>query len=558
MAVSVRVQPGWLAAGAAVCLLGIGGMWRLWQLQGMRGWHYQALADQNRLLTVVQRAPRGLIYDRENRIVAGNQVQYGQAVTRDEQYQEDPLAREDALALMATSPATLRQHYVREYPYGPILAPILGYVQSAKLSSDRVNGQMGIERAQQETLLGKDGFIRYERNAHGEATRMLTQQDVVPGSPLHLTIDAELSRVAFDALGDQRGAVIVSDPQTGELLAVVSKPSFVPYHDATDWQAATLSAQLSQDQVAPSIPAALEFPNNPFLFRPVAAVYPPGSVFKIVTALAGLELGAITQSTTVRDEGVLTVGEYTYQNWYWRQFGRTEGDIEVVRALARSNDIFFYKVAEWLGPQKLADFARLFSYGERTGIGIAGEQAGIIPDPQWKQQRFGEQWFLGNTYHMGIGQGDVLVTPIQVHTMMTMMATGGRSCRPRLRLDETVSCSEISLQPASIHTVQEGLREACQPGGTGVPFFQVPYDVLCKTGTAEFGAANEKDARPTHGWFVAAVSKTPRSEVVEGAFQPEIVITVVVESDEKDVYKEGSQDAAPIARVVADWWLAHE
>lgn len=277
-----------------------------------------------------------------------------------------------------------------------------------------------------------------------------------------------------------------------------------------------------------------------------------------MTALAGLEYGSFDRDTTVDDEGVLTVGDYSYENWYWRQYGGTEGVISIVRAIARSNDIFFYKAAEWTGPQRLADFARLMNLGQSTKSGLPGEQAGLVPDPIWKQQHFGETWFLGNTYHMGIGQGDVLVTPIQLQTIVSAVAARGRLCRPQLLLDNAPICQELSLQDESLAIVKEGMRQACQSGGTGFPFFDAEYEVMCKTGTAEFGEANEQGYRPTHGLFALAVTKQPRdSELSAVELQTDIVITVLVESDDHDLYKEGSQDAAPVARTIADWWWAN-
>ena len=280
-------------------------------------------------------------------------------------------------------------------------------------------GRTGLERIFNDVLAGHDGLQVYERNAYGQPTRLLAQQPAQKGEDLTLSLDLELSRQAFSALGAQRGAVIVSEPKTGKILAMVSKPSFLPVSTSSPEEQAAWQTEIAQGQVAASLVDALDHQQNPFLFRPIAAVYPPGSIFKIVTALAGLEYQTFTPETTVVDEGVLTVGEYSYANWYWRQYGQAEGTISIIRALARSNDIFFYKAAEWTGPQKLAEFARLMNLGKPTQIGLPGEQAGLVPDPAWKQQHFGENWYLGNTYHMGIGQGDVLVTPIQLQMVMS-------------------------------------------------------------------------------------------------------------------------------------------
>lgn len=507
-------------------------------------------AQDNRLQRVVSRAPRGEILDRDGRVLAGNIFWYGEPYIENNQVLERRLDEVSALALLATDPARVRKNYERVYPYGPVISQLIGYVQQPKTSQDVVVGKAGLEKQLSAQLSGQDGVYIYEKNARGQAVRILSQQDAQEGKPLHLTLDAEFSEQAYLALGKAVGTVIVSKPQTGEVLVAVSTPSFVPQQQSQD-----IGRWAESSVTAPSLVAALDFPQNPFLFRPVSALYPPGSTFKVVTALAGLELSAIQKDTTVLDEGRLEVGDFTYENWYWRQYGRVEGEVDVAQALARSNDIFFYKVAEWLGPNQLATFARLFSYGSLTGADIEGEKSGIVPDPVWKQQRFGEKWFLGNTYHMGIGQGDVLATPLQVHTMMSAVAESGRKCAPKFLAQTAISCQELALNEESLELVWSGLRAACSSGGTAFPFFDSPFDVMCKTGTAEFGEANEEGHRPTHGWFTAAISSQPREGAEREDFDSEIVITVLVESSQEQPFAEGSREAAPIARTLVDWWM---
>lgn len=546
----------WILVAAVVGLFFVVALRLLW-LQVWQHGPLAASAERNRLLRQITRAPRGLIIDREGEIVAGNEQVYLATGVENGRAVEWPIEKEEALVRMATEPASVRTRYKRTYPWGPVLAHIIGYVDSLQQSGAVVTGRSGIERLKQTELAGKDGVTIYERNAFGEATRVLQQRPAQPGERLSLTLDAKLSEVAFEALGARRGAVVVGDPQTGEILAMVSTPSFVPESDPRRATLDRWKTAIEEKTIAPSIPAALDFPNNPFLFRPLAAQYPPGSIFKIITALAGLEYGAITPDTQVRDEGALKVGDFEYENWYWRQFGRVEGEIAIERALARSNDIFFYKTAEWVGPERLAQFARLFSLGEPTQQVLPGERRGLVPDPTWKQQQFGERWFLGNTYHMGIGQGDVLTTPLQLHTVMSTVAMKGRKCSPQFFLNTAGSCSEVSLSEESLEVIVRGLRGACSPGGTAFPFFETPYDVMCKTGTAEFGSADEQGHRPTHGWFSAAISRKGRAAPSTPEFSPDIVVTVIVESDEEEPFREGSRDAAPIAKQVVDWWFAN-
>lgn len=528
---------------------------RLVWLQGMRGPVWRVQAEGNRRQRVTLRAPRGMIVDRNETVIAKNTLVLVEPfVDEDKKLRERLLTQEQAVQLEATQPASLKRMYVREYPYGPVLSHVLGYVSGVKTSTDVVKGELGIEKFIEDRLRGVDGEIWYERTARGRAQRVLGERQPVSGETVQLTIDAELSKYAFELLGDQTGSVLVTTPQ-GEVLAAVNTPSYVPVYPDQILQTPESEVQLWSEQTSPNIVAALQDDRSPLLFRGVSGVYPPGSVFKLVTALAGLERGAITATTTVDDQGVLEVGDFSYQNWYWRQFGRVEGKIDVIRALARSNDIFFYRLAEWTGPDSIAEFARWFGYGAITGFEGQQERVGIVPTPAWKQQHFGERWYLGNTYHMGIGQGDVLVTPAQVQVMMNTVATRGRQCTLRVLQDSDPVCQEISLQPETWSVVEEGLHQACAPGGTGYPFFESPYDVICKTGTAEFGAADERGYRRTHGWFTVAVSESSRRQTLNDNFQADYVITVLIESDDNQLYKEGSRDAAPIARELADYLI---
>ena len=206
------------------------------------------------------------------------------------------------------------------------------------------------------------------------------------------------------------------------------------------------------------------------LQRAVTGQYPPGSTFKLMTALSALQNGAITADTSVNDEGTLKIGEFSFGNWYFSQYGRVEGEVKLIKAIQRSNDIYFYKVAEWVGPAKLAAFARLFHFGRPSGIELSGEAGGTIPDPEWKVKTVGEPWYLGDTYHMGIGQGDVLVTPLQLNQMTAAIAYGGVWCKPHLLFQDKVQCEDLGVSPEHLVSVIEGMKAACSPGGTAFPF----------------------------------------------------------------------------------------
>ena len=257
------------------------------------------------------------------------------------------------------------------------------------------------------------------------------------------------------------------------------------------------------------------------------------------------------------DAGVITVGETSFSNWLYSKRGGTDGRLGFVKALVRSNDIFFYRAAEETGPEEMATWARKMGLGEITGIEATGEVAGLIGDPAWKMKTKGERWFTGNTFHMGIGQGDILVTPVQVNVMTNILASGGKKCGLRMAntmLGREIECPRIEISTGTLEIVREGMIGACSEGGTSFVFFDwnaaalreleratyarslvgkaLPI-VACKTGTAEYVAPDGKTK--THAWLTAFAP----------ADMPEISVTVVVEGG-----GEGSNVAAPVVRKI--------
>jgi penicillin-binding protein 2 len=238
------------------------------------------------------------------------------------------------------------------------------------------------------------------------------------------------------------------------------------------------------------------------------------------------------------DEGQITIktlyGDFTYNNWYFTQYGGREGQIDLTRALARSTDTFFYTIGELVGPEKIAEFAHKFSLDEKTGIDLPGEVVGLIPTPEWKKKVKNEDWFLGNTYHLSIGQGDVAITPIELNMMTQAIATDGEYCKPTLSSEAKGDCRSIDIEKENFDLVKEGMKEACAAGGTGYTFFDFVPVVGCKTGTAEVGVGDD-----THAWFT----------LFSPFERPEIVVTVLVEKG-----GEGSKVAGPIARSIMNRW----
>lgn len=495
-------------------------------------------ADSNRFYNRAVIPSRGIIFDRYDKPLVLNSPMY-------ERINGDPTSIHPsvsvidehlAFTLLLQNPELLIQIQERFFPYGQSLAHVIGYVGyvsqdnlNGTLSLDQKIGKMGIERMDDARLRGTFGLQQFERTASGKLTRLAHTQDPISGDDIHTSIDADLSATAFDLLKGKKGAIIVSDVPSAQVLVLVSSPSFSP------------------SDIVPALTDA----SLPLLNRAVQA-YPPGSVFKMMTSLAALKDGTITKDTLLRDEGEIRVGQASFRNWYFTSYGRTEGDINVVRALQRSNDVFFYKAAQSVGPDKIAEMAKSFHLGQKTGIGLSGESSGIIPTPAWKEKNIGEKWYLGDTYHMGIGQGDVLVTPLQLNSMTEALARRGEWCQPTLKLGGSLSCGDVNVPKSDIETVVEGMAEACSKGGTAFPFFSYndtassSAQIACKTGTAEHGAQDAQGRRRTHAWFTLFY---PRDN-------PQVAITVLLESNGDSQYLEGSADAAPIARAVWEAWLS--
>lgn len=519
---------------------------RLFELQIILGAKYRTLAEENRIKKEIIPAPRGMIYDRNKKPLVKNEPVYRlEKKDCEESDCFEVITREEALKIEATGgeeAERLRVDVGRDYLYGWALAHVLGYlgeaseeeVKSGKWGLGDLVGRTGIEEEYEEILRGQDGGEIYEVDTLGNRVREIGKIEPLPGRDLHLSIDAQLSKVAYQALEGRPGAVIATEAKTGQVLVLVSSPAFDPNHIS---------------------PEDLTDEKKPMFNRAIGGQYPPGSTFKVATAVAGIEEGKVDENTTYKDVGFIQIGEYIYKNWYYNQYGRTEGEIGLVRAIKRSTDTFFYKVGEWVGANKLAEWGRAFGLGQETGIDLSGEVAGLVPTPKWKEKTKGEKWFLGNTYHFAIGQADLLTTPLQVNMMTSVIANEGKLCQPMViqntsdgdpkgLLRGEAKCQDLNLKPETLRLVKEGMKGACSTGGTAFPFFDFEIPGLptgrrvgCKTGTAEFG---DPEGR-THAWLTA--------------FAPvddsEIVVTVLVEKG-----GEGAYVAAPIVKEVTEAWFS--
>lgn len=516
-----RVRAWWLGAGRAlvfatllfICLFVL--IWRLFTLTVIRGHEFRQLAEGNRTREIIIHAPRGRILDRTGKALAQNE--------RIGMYE-----------------------YKRVYPSGAATSHVVGYtgeITQQELADDYYKlrgyrpgdriGRMGAEAVYEERLRGRDGRELVEVSANGSVSRTLGRIEEVAGEDIPISVDRGLAHAVLAAFPPEgKGAVVVAQPKTGEVLALFTSPGF---------DANIFSATLSKE----TYNTLFEHPDLPMFNRAVGGAYPPGSTFKLVTALAALEEGAITDATLVEDVGELVIGPFRFPNWYFTQYGRTEGLVDVVKAIQRSNDIFFYKAGDAVGITKLASWAKRVGIGSPMGIEVPGEAGGLMPNPAWKAKRFdtpadrearNDQWYLGDTYHVSIGQGYLLTTPLQVNTWTNIVANGGKLCRPTI---EKINheCKDLGIHKETIDVITEGMKRACEPGGTGWPLFNFRVPVACKTGTAEFGDPQNR----THAWFTAFA---PIQE-------PEISVTVLVEEA-----GEGSDKAAPIAKQILTEWFS--
>ena len=517
---------------------------QLFRLTVVKGEYYKSLSFNNRLKEVLYPAPRGVIVDRLGTVIVRNKPGYIAEVPCGKKTCFRKISHYDALKIEATGEQIPIEHAIsREYldPFafshllgitGSVTTDEIGNVHCAStLGYQDVLGRGGVEEVFDCQLQGTYGKELVETDAYGNPIRILSKVEAKPGKRITLSINSNLQIKARELLKDHKGALIAHIPQTGEILALVSSPTY----DITKF-----NDDLSDDEYK----RLLNDDSKPLFNRTISGVYPPGSTYKIVIASAALEEKAITKDTLVEDKGFIQAGPSRFHNWYFTQYGKTEGEVDVVKALYRSNDIFFYKTGEVLGPDKIAFWARKFNFGRKLGIEIPGEAEGLVPDPKWKENELGEKWFLGDTYNISIGQGNTLATPLQVAFASGVFANNGILCRPTVLKTDT--CDERSNKLVSDETlglVIEGMVKACSEGGTAYPLFNFMVEgrvipVACKTGTAEFG---DPDDNKTHAWFT----------VFAPVENPQIAVTVLLEDG-----GEGSRDAAPIAKELLTYYFS--
>ncbi len=410
-------------------------------------------------------------------------------------------------------------------------------------------GVAGIESEYEKYLRGSKGESTNVYNAKYSISSSSISLKPVAGSAVKTTINDSVQTVAYFSLKKQiekikavAGSVVVQDPNTGAVLALVNYPSY----DINEF-----SKGISQD----SYNKLLNDPARPLLDRTISSSFPPGSTFKIITATAGLSEKSVEKDTTILDKGVINIGNFAYRTWK----AGGHGTINVVDALKESSDIFFYVLGgghsdfpqvKALGPWKLYKWSKLFGLGDRLGIDLPNEDKGFVANPDWKKKTYNEDWYIGNTYHFAIGQGFVTATPLQINTTISAIANGGKIYKPFVvnSVVDSVSKKEILKNNPTVITkldvsnenldlIKQGLVAASSPGGTAYPLFNYKVKVAGKTGTAEFGPQKKDGSYPTHAWYTAYAP----------ADNPKIAVTVFIEDGGG-----GSDNAAPVAKDIFD------
>ena len=550
-------------------LILIGGLWRL-QVLGADS--YRALAEQNRIRKVPVLAPRGKLFDREGRILVDNYPSVSCFLIRDQGrnieadlpliahglnvdveqlradlrhykfapgYQPIPIKQD----ITADEQAFIEAHRFelpelmtideerRLYPRDGFASALIGYV--GEISEEDLNnpryaayepgdvvGKAGIEETYDELLRGEDGSRDVIVDSHGREVGYLRTQHAKPGQDLKLTIDNDLQKAAELALGDRNGAIVAMDPRNGEILALVSRPSFDPNEfsvriNRADWN------KLITD------------PDHPLMNKAIQAQLAPGSTFKILMSVAGLQEGVAQNMHVYCGGGADFYGHYYHCDEH-------HGSVDIHNAIPMSCDTFYYTLADKLGIGRIAKYAQAFGYGQKTGIDLPGEQAGVMPSEQWAAKYYHRKWYAGETISVGIGQGAVEATPIQLARIIGGIASGGHMVRPHTvfanemtpdfhkAIEENypgVGDATVPIDPDNWITITDGMAEVTQPGlyHTAGSAHLDGIDFAGKTGTAQVVSHDtlSKMAK-THAtnpnvWFVGV---TPRRN-------PELVVCVL-------------------------------
>ncbi len=494
-----------------------------WKLQVVQSGHFADLAERNRVRSIPIIAPRGAMLDREGRILVDSFPSFSILLLRDEpkaiekalpqieeglgiskgdlQQQLDAAKNEPKFQPVVIKPAAsladiafVESHRAdipvlelmmvqrRRYPHGSQLASAIGYVgevsaQQLEESDGRyrpgdIVGKAGLERQYNETLEGTDGMRRVVVNSLGKVMRTLDNVEAIPGKPIQLTIDYDLQAIAENDMADKEGSVVAMDARTGEVLAILSRPTFDPNDFAVripmeEWQS------LNTD------------PETPLLNRSIQAQLAPGSVFKIVMATAMLESKAIPESMTAFCPG--------YATFYGRMFkchvfGKTAGHgvVDFHKAIVQSCDVYFYNVGKLLGIDRISYYANALGLGHRTGIDLPSEEPGLVPSEEWVERVFHRKWYAGETISVAVGQGAVTTTPIQLARMIAGVASGGTLVEPHLLKNfQNPHAEHFAISEDTVEKVTQGMYGVVNEGGTAAGAKLQNIEFCGKSGSAQ-------------------------------------------------------------------------
>lgn len=574
---------------------------RLVYLQFWQHEHFSTLSKNNRMRLKALPSTRGLIMDRNGVVLAHNQPSYNlelvpeivkdtdamlqrlqavvpldeseikrfkRALKRTRRYESVPIKTrltDEEVAKFSVirhrfPGVDINARLVRQYPFKELTAHVIGYVgrinaremariEQANYRGTSHIGKVGIEKYYEDLLHGTTGNARVEVNVAGRVVRELERKPPVPGQDLFLTLDIRLQEIAYDALGEEAGSVVAINPRNGDILAMVSKPSydanlFVNGISFKDYKA------LNQD------------PERPLYNRAVSGQYPPGSTIKPFVGLASLETGALAIGERKFCPGFYQLPNIKHKYRDWKRTGH--GSLDLHESVAQSCDIMYYEIANRLGIDRLSEYLLNFGFGQRTGVDIPGERPGLVPTREWKRTALAQPWYPGETLILGIGQGYMVSTPLQLAHAASVIASRGRAAVPRLRFGTRLGQGDTIFlnmphYPPPVAKVRDSnwryiikSMEAVTSGRTGTArraFAEASYSSAGKTGTSQV-VAIAQDAR----YNAEELEKKLRDHALFIAFapveSPVIAIAVLVENGGS-----GGSVAAPVARTVMDGFM---